>query len=272
MGANLGHGRLASASSAAREHEFLVVATRRRPAGRRVARPTTGRTGMLTAGLARHVERRGVRHRAHPATRLARDLERRRAFGDERGRRRRRREQDVDLVEDRGDRRRAARRAAASQFSSSSGVRRSICANDRARHRRDVVGSARARFAVVTRHFEARDDRPRASWARELHVDVDELETRVRDKRERGFVRELLDFGIAHREAERRRPGGLLAPQCFDGRAREQCLLVRARRLRQRRRIDHGRSRDRVDVARGVAHRPAHRSRHRGERVVERRA
>ena len=52
---------------------------------------------------------------------------------------------------------------------------------------------------------------------RERDVDVDELEPGVGDERERGFVRELLDLGIAHREAERRRPRDALAPQRFDG-------------------------------------------------------
>ena len=47
-------------------------------------------------------------------------------------------------------------------------------------------------------------------------------------------------------------------------------VLVRARRTRQRRRVDDGRTRDRVDVARRVAHRAAHRAGHRHQRVVER--
>ena len=103
MGANLGHGRLASASA---PHARTSSSSWRRvttwsptgsPSG---AQPT----GMLTAGHARDVERRGVRHRTHAADRLPGDLERRRPFGDERGRRGRRREQQVDLVEHRRDR------------------------------------------------------------------------------------------------------------------------------------------------------------------------
>ena len=104
--------------------------------------------------------------------------------------------------------------------------------------------------------------RPRPPGPRQLHVDVDELDAGVGAQRERGFVRELLDLGIAHREAERRRPRGALAraaastaspdtiASSYDrgGRGSDVGSIV-------------GRARDRVDVARRVAHRTAHRAR-----------
>ena len=105
---------------------------------------------------------------------------------------------------------------------------------------------------------------------RDVHVEVDELEPGVGDERVRGFFRELLDIGIAHREAERRRPRHALAAQRRDRVTGEQRVLVEARRARQRRRVGDGRSRDRVDVARRVSHRAAHRAGHGHERVVER--
>ena len=59
---------------------------------------------MLTAGMPEMLNGAVYGTEPMPPTRLARDLERRRPFGHERGRRGRRREQQVDLVEHRADR------------------------------------------------------------------------------------------------------------------------------------------------------------------------
>ena len=220
-------------------------------------------TGMLTAGMPEMLNGAVYGTEPMPPTRWPRDLERRRALGDERGRRGGRREDQVDLVEHVGDR---AQQLPAPLLREQELVGRQVARSSRDPPRdTGVTSSMRPRAA--------------ARWFAEVSIDDTMLHARpglAADGSRRRRVSmpasaasasaascvALLDLGIAHREAERRRSTRPRSPRKrARRRARHHGVLVRARGLRQRRGVDVGRAGDRVDVARRVANRAADRAR-----------
>ena len=225
IGANLGHGRFASATRAARRARALRRGGGRRPAGRPAARRTRSPTGMLTAGMPEMLNGAVYGTEPMPPTRwpaisngggpsatnavvavvgvsMRSTSSNTSAIAASNSSRRRMRAQDL-VGRD---------------------VARCI-SNPAPRHRRDVVAAAARRRArrSGSRPSSVGEDRPRPARA----AGGARRRRRARcpasaHERERGFVRELLDLGIAHREAERRRPRRALAAQLRDRVARQR--------------------------------------------------
>ena len=242
MGANLGQGRFCFGERAAREHELFLVAARDHL---QADRQTVGARADRDAhrGHARDVERRGERNRAHAADALPGDLHRRRALGHERGRGGGRREDEVDLVEHVGDR---PQQLPTALLREQQLVGRQPLDHLEAgpRHRRHVVRRcprARSRWFAATSMFDRMlHARPgRGKWKSTSTSSMPASSA----QRERGFVRELLDLGIAHREAERRRPRGAQAAQARRPPRPTRPLPRTNGRLRQRGGVDVGRAR-----------------------------